>query len=75
MAQITMILINSHRQSLKVKNTIKAGGSTAICKMCEWMMEWVIPLTLLRLLEHLAVLINDSITIKKSMMVALFEET
>ena len=39
----------------------------------EWM-EWI-PLRLLRLLEHLAVLINDSIAIKKSMMVALFEET
>ena len=24
--------------------------------MCEWVMEWVIPLRLLRLLEHLAVL-------------------
>ena len=40
------------------KNTIKAGGSTAICKMSDWMGEWVIPLRLLRLLEHLAVLID-----------------
>ena len=29
-----------------------------LSKMCEWVMEWVIPLRLLRLLEHLAVLIN-----------------
>ena len=40
----------------KQKSSIKAGGSTAICKMCEWEMEWVIPLRLLQLLELLAVL-------------------
>ena len=39
--------------AVKEKNTIKAGGSTAICKMSDWMGEWVIPLRLLRLLEHL----------------------
>ena len=44
--------------SQRIKNTIKAGGSTAICKICEW----VIPLRLLRLLEHLAVLIKESCT-------------
>ena len=53
-----------HRPSLFLlnpvsKNTIKAGGSTAICEMCEWVMDGWIPLRLLRLLEHLAVLIKQ----------------
>ena len=38
------------------KNTIKAGGSTATKMWTGWMDGWVIPLRLLRLLEHLAVL-------------------
>ena len=40
-----------------LKNTIKAGGSTSCAQNVEWVngwcMEWVIPLRLLRLLEHL----------------------
>ena len=38
------------------KNTIKAGGSTATKMWTGWVGEWVIPLWLLQLLEHLAVL-------------------
>ena len=39
------------------KNTIKARGSTAFEQNVEWVMgEWVIPLRLLGILEHLAVL-------------------
>ena len=38
------------------KNTIKAGGSTATKMWTGWMDGWVMPLRLLRLLEHLAVL-------------------
>ena len=40
------------------KNTIKAGGSTATKMWTGWVGEWVIPLRLLRLPEHLAVLQN-----------------
>ena len=48
---------------IKMKNTIKAGGSTATKMWTGWVGEWVIPLRLLRLLEHLAVLkstVNDT---------------
>ena len=40
---------------LDLKNTIKAGGSTATKMSTGWMDGWI-PLRLLRLLEHLAVL-------------------
>ena len=43
---------------LKRKNTIKAGGSTANKMSTGWMDGWI-PLRLLRLLEHLAVLLRS----------------